>query len=173
MVIASSTSTRRIALNLDRFIDELPGRRKSTLMIDLSIPAADTRGRQSLAFLLGPPRLHQALHPLPARNEGGGPRRGETNKNAPPLPGPLLHRMEERGSLMQPCWTARRRFGSLQLGPGSSIDSVNYECGQHRHHPRTDQNLSARRDPRHGLGPHLARHSARGVSLADGAVRLG
>src|SRR6266446_10742892 len=32
------------------------------------------------------PGLHQALHPLPTRNEWGGPRRGETNKNAPPLP---------------------------------------------------------------------------------------
>jgi hypothetical protein len=52
------------------------------------------------------PRLHQALHPLPARNERGGPRRGETNKNAPPLPSPLLHPMEERErsrSLMSPC----------------------------------------------------------------------
>src|SRR5260370_11683840 len=51
------------------------------------------------------PGLHQALNPLPARNEGGGPRRGETNKNAPPLPSPLLHPMEEREksrSLMQP-----------------------------------------------------------------------
>src|SRR5258708_36672842 len=47
---------------------------------------------------------HQALHPLPARNEGGGPRRGETNKNAPPLPSPLLPPMEAREksrSLMQ------------------------------------------------------------------------
>src|SRR5713226_147470 len=37
---------------------------------------------------------------------GRGPRRGETNKNAPPLPDPLLHPMEEREksrSLMQPC----------------------------------------------------------------------
>src|SRR2546427_2007802 len=37
---------------------------------------------------------------------GRGPRRGETNKNAPPLPSPLLHPMEEREksrSLMQPC----------------------------------------------------------------------
>jgi len=37
---------------------------------------------------------------------GRGPRRGETNKNAPPLPSPLLHPMEERGkpsSLLQPC----------------------------------------------------------------------
>src|SRR5437899_3393393 len=36
---------------------------------------------------------------------GRGPRRGETNKNAPPLPSPLLHPMEEReesSSLMQP-----------------------------------------------------------------------
>src|SRR5712692_4740087 len=36
---------------------------------------------------------------------GRGPRRGETNKNAPPLPSPLLHPMEEREksrSLMQP-----------------------------------------------------------------------
>src|SRR6266851_8946777 len=36
---------------------------------------------------------------------GRGPRRGETNKNAPPLPGPLLHPMEEREksrSLMRP-----------------------------------------------------------------------
>src|SRR5713226_6021948 len=36
---------------------------------------------------------------------GRGPRRGETNKNAPPLPSPLLHPMEERAksrSLMQP-----------------------------------------------------------------------
>ncbi len=36
---------------------------------------------------------------------GRGPRRGETNRNAPPLPGPLLHPMEEREksrSLMQP-----------------------------------------------------------------------
>ncbi len=49
--------------------------------------------------------LHQALHPLPARNEWGGPRRGETNKNAPPLPGPLLHPIGEREksrSLMRP-----------------------------------------------------------------------
>src|SRR6266852_5095671 len=55
------------------------------------------------------PGLHQALHPLPARNEWGGPRRGETNKNAPPLPSPLLHPMEEgekSRSLMQP-WTPR------------------------------------------------------------------
>src|SRR5688500_4081060 len=40
---------------------------------------------------------------------GRGPRRGETNKYAPPLPNPLLHPMEEReksGSLMQPCWPA-------------------------------------------------------------------
>ena len=36
---------------------------------------------------------------------GRGPRRGETNKNAPPLPSPLLHPMEEREqsrSFMQP-----------------------------------------------------------------------
>src|SRR5713226_8141603 len=36
---------------------------------------------------------------------GRGPRRGGTNKNAPPLPGPLLHQTEEREksrSLMQP-----------------------------------------------------------------------
>src|SRR6266852_9399761 len=35
---------------------------------------------------------------------GRGPRRGATNKNAPPLPSPLLHPMEEREksrSLMQ------------------------------------------------------------------------
>src|SRR6266581_2503089 len=42
---------------------------------------------------------------------GRGPRRGETNKNAPPLPSPLLHPMEEREksrSLMQPCPRPRR-----------------------------------------------------------------
>src|SRR5258708_24753473 len=36
---------------------------------------------------------------------GRGPRRGETNKNAPPLPSPLVHPMEEREkstSWMQP-----------------------------------------------------------------------
>src|SRR5258708_24669374 len=58
---------------------------------------------QRLTFGAG---LHQALHPLPARNEGGGPRRGETNKKAPPLPSPLLHPMEEKEkprSFMQPC----------------------------------------------------------------------
>src|SRR5713226_703259 len=51
------------------------------------------------------PGLHQALHPLPARNEWGEDRGGETNKNAPPLPSPLLHPIEEREnsrSLTQP-----------------------------------------------------------------------
>src|SRR5258708_33472220 len=41
----------------------------------------------------------------PRGTSGGGPRRGETNKNAPPLPSPLLHPMEEREKsrrLMQP-----------------------------------------------------------------------
>src|SRR5438445_13846751 len=46
-----------------------------------------------------PSGLHQALHPLPARNEWGEDRGGETNKNAPPLPSPLLHAMEEREEL--------------------------------------------------------------------------
>src|SRR5258708_26289960 len=42
---------------------------------------------------------------------GRGPRRGETNKNAPPLRSPLLHPTEEREksrSLMQPCESERR-----------------------------------------------------------------
>src|SRR5262249_37734827 len=51
--------------------------------------------------------LHQALHPLPARNEWGEDSgEGKTNVNAPPLPNPLLHPMEEREksvNLMQPC----------------------------------------------------------------------
>src|SRR6266851_4229894 len=50
------------------------------------------------------PGLHQALHPLPARNEWGEDRRGETNKNAPPLPSPLLHPMEEREELDAALW---------------------------------------------------------------------
>src|SRR5258708_19664646 len=57
---------------------------------------------QRLTFGAG---LHQALHPLPARNEGGGPRRGETNKKAPPLPSPLLPPMaanEKPRSSIQP-----------------------------------------------------------------------
>ncbi len=44
---------------------------------------------------------------------GRGPRRGETNKNAPPLPCPLLHPIEEREksrNLMQPC-----RFSSENI----------------------------------------------------------
>src|SRR6266581_5486892 len=47
---------------------------------------------------------------------GRGPRRGETNKNAPPLPSPLLHPMEEREksrSLMQPWPKRTRRFVGL------------------------------------------------------------
>src|SRR5260370_1055214 len=55
-VIASSTSRRRSTLNLDRFIDELPGRRKSTLMIDLSIPAAAAWAPEFTAPLGGPRR---------------------------------------------------------------------------------------------------------------------
>src|SRR5260370_20733252 len=69
---------------------------------------------QSEIRAAAPPGLDQALHPLSAKNEGGGPRRGETNKNAPPLPSPLLHPMEEREksrSLMQPCRAAS--FASL------------------------------------------------------------
>src|SRR5713101_6343480 len=53
--------------------------------------------------------MHRAASSSPSspREErvGRGPRRGETNKNAPPLPSPLLHPMEEREksrSLMQP-----------------------------------------------------------------------
>src|SRR2546428_5962944 len=48
---------------------------------------------------------------------GRGPRRGETNKNAPPLPSPLLHPMEEREksrSLMQP-WGKGRDEGGISL----------------------------------------------------------
>src|SRR5258708_1582967 len=66
-------------------------------------------------------RQAQALSSLPGRaassspsspreeQVGRGPRRGETNKNAPPLPSPLVHPMEEREksrSLMQ-SWSAR------------------------------------------------------------------
>jgi len=49
------------------------------------------------------PRVPRAASSSPSspREErvGRGPRRGETNKNAPPLPGPLLHRMEERAGV--------------------------------------------------------------------------
>src|SRR5713101_1073484 len=62
---------------------------------------------------------------------GRGPRRGETNKNAPPLPGPLLHPMEEREksrSLMQP-WngTACVEFHLLTR---SADDPDNNEAGE-------------------------------------------
>src|SRR5437899_9611940 len=52
---------------------------------------------------------------------GRGPRRGETNKNAPPLPSPLLHPMEEREksrSLTQPC-----REGAFQQ-PGGRYEKT-------------------------------------------------
>src|SRR2546425_12745676 len=49
---------------------------------------------------------------------GRGPRRGETNKNAPPLPSPLLHPVEEREksrSLMQPCLGRQRSLPQLAI----------------------------------------------------------
>jgi hypothetical protein len=49
----------------------------------------------------------------PRGTSGGGPRRGETNKNAPPLPSPLLHPTEEREksrSLMQPRAASQHSF---------------------------------------------------------------
>ena len=58
--------------------------------------------------------MHRAASssPFSPREErvGRGPSRGEINKNAPPLPSPLLHPMEEREksrSLMQP-WIMQR-----------------------------------------------------------------
>src|SRR2546428_10896786 len=59
----------------------------------------------------------------PREERGGGPRRGETKKNAPPLPGPLLHPMEEREksrSLMQPwasggAWVSRSWWRAFRL----------------------------------------------------------
>src|SRR5712692_3848261 len=58
--------------------------------------------------------------PAPPREErvGRGPRRGETNKKAPPLPSPLLHPMEEREtsrSLMQPCLKRKMACSDLPL----------------------------------------------------------
>src|SRR6267143_1040716 len=53
---------------------------------------------------------------------GRGPRRGETNKNAPPLPGPLLHPMEEREksrSLMQP-WAS----GGAWVSPRACLETT-------------------------------------------------
>jgi protein ImuB len=55
---------------------------------------------------------------------GRGPRRGETNNNEPPLPGPLLHPMEEReksGSLMQPGGGAGAKVNGDQSPPPISI----------------------------------------------------
>jgi hypothetical protein len=42
--------------------------------------------------------MQQALLPFPARNEWREDP-GETNKNAPPLPNPLLYPMEEDGEI--------------------------------------------------------------------------
>src|SRR5216683_4870421 len=57
----------------------------------------------------GEPRAASSSPSSPREERvGRGPRRGETNKNAPPLPSPLLHPMEEREKsrrLMQP-WDA-------------------------------------------------------------------
>src|SRR6266542_88300 len=62
----------------------------------------------NIADFPGPPRrAASSSSSSPCEERAGrGPRRGETNKNAPPLPSPLLHPMEEREksrSLMQPC----------------------------------------------------------------------
>src|SRR5207245_3846192 len=58
---------------------------------------------------------------------GRGPRRGETNKNAPPLPSPLLHPMEEReksGSLMQPWDTDETPNVATPPQPGHTAGAV-------------------------------------------------
>ncbi len=73
--------------------------------------------------------MHRAASssPFSPREErvGRGPSRGEINKNAPPLPSPLLHPMEEREksrSLMQP-WP-RQRLDSVGATPTGAIETV-------------------------------------------------
>src|SRR5713101_7544331 len=73
---------------------------------DPPVPVGDPptgRARRSLrggSSSLAPGALPRAASSSPSspREErvGRGPRRGATNKNAPPLPSPLLHPMEER-----------------------------------------------------------------------------
>src|SRR5712691_11538649 len=58
---------------------------------------------------------------------GRGPRRGETNKNAPPLPTPLLHPMEEREksrSLMQPCRNAHAKPSLIPAGEIRALEDA-------------------------------------------------
>src|SRR5258708_18132653 len=72
-------------------------------------PTLSSRSRSE--FAAASARRAASSSPSSPREEraGRGPRRGETNKNAPPLPSPLLHPMEEREksrTLMQPCCVA-------------------------------------------------------------------
>ena len=57
-------------------------------ILDLSRSLGNVASRASV-----PERASSSPH---SSVVGRGPRRGETNENAPPLPGPLLHFVEER-----------------------------------------------------------------------------
>ncbi len=85
--------------------------------------AAIDEGRAIGFYALGRKGERRAASSPPSspREErvGRGPRRGETNKNAPPLPSPLLHPVEEREksrSLMQP-WGERMDLLHLWVLP--------------------------------------------------------
>src|SRR5712692_4084176 len=69
-------------------------------------PTQVSRRKPSRSFFQARARAASSTPSSPREERvGRGPRSGETNKNAPPLPSPLLHPMEEREksrSLTQP-----------------------------------------------------------------------